>query len=223
MRDESSPGAPPTLRVRLGAIVPAAGFSRRMGREKILLPFGDSTILETVLRTLGEAGVAPAAIAVVLRPDLAGAREIAGRLGATVLVNPDPEGEMMSSIRIGLPALPDPLDAFFVWPADHPAVALDTVSRLAAAADPDLAWIPRYRGRRGHPALVGAALRPDAAAVPDGLGLRELWRLRQDAVRELDVDDPGVVANADTPEEYEAARRLAGHPDGPPPLGGRGI
>ena len=179
-----------------------------MGREKILLPFGRSTILETVLRTLIEAGVAPKAIAVVLRPDLEGAHDLAARAGATVLVNPDPAGEMMSSIRIGLSALPDPIDAFFVWPADHPAVSLETIRRLGAAADRDLVCIPRYRARRGHPALVGRALTPSVAAVPDGLGLRELWRIRADAVRELDVEDPGVVANADTPAEYEAARRL---------------
>jgi CTP:molybdopterin cytidylyltransferase MocA len=224
MIDESgAASARAAPRVRIGAIVPAAGLSRRMGREKILLPFGRSTILETVVRTLVEAGVAPAAIAVVLRPDLEAAHEIAARAGATVLVNPDPAGEMMSSIRIGLSGLPAPLDAFFVWPADHPAVSLETIRRLGAAADSDLVWIPRYRARRGHPALVGRALTPSVAAIPDGLGLRELWRLRADAVREIDVEDPGVVANADTPEEYEAALRLGGDPDERPLRDDRGI
>ncbi|MEO8432032.1 MAG: nucleotidyltransferase family protein [Acidobacteriota bacterium] len=205
MTARAAPPVAPSA-ARLGAIVPAAGLSRRMGREKILLPFGGTTILETVIGTLVEAGVASAAIAVVLRPDLASAREIAERAGARVAVNPDPAGEMMTSIRLGLAALPHPLDAFFVFPADHPAVASGTVRRLAALADRRLAWIPRYRMRRGHPALVGGDLAADAAVIPDTLGLRELWRLRIDDVRELDVDDPGVVANADTPEDYEAAR-----------------
>ena len=213
--------------MRLGAIVPAAGLSRRMGREKILLPFGRSTILETVLRTLLEAGVAPKAIAVVLRPDLEGAHDLAARAGSTVLVNPDPAGEMMSSIRLGLAGLPDAdadaIDAFFVWPADHPAVSLGTIRLLGASADRDLVWIPRYRARRGHPAVVGRALAPAVAAVPDGLGLRELWRLRADAVREVDVEDPGVVANLDTPAEYEAARRLRSDRDERSPPGHRGV
>ena len=44
--------------MRFGAVVPAAGLSRRMGREKVLLPFGSSTMLETVLSKLSTAGVA---------------------------------------------------------------------------------------------------------------------------------------------------------------------
>ena len=179
-----------------------------MGREKVLLPFGSATILETVLATLSSAGVAPRDTVVVLRAGLDAAAAIVERAGATAVTNPEADAEMMSSIRIGLSALPPELDAFFVWPADHPAVDPETIRRLLSAADCAAAWIPSWEGRRGHPALVGNELRPDASRCPDSGGLRELWRSRADAVRELAVDDPGVVADADTPEAYEAALRI---------------
>jgi molybdenum cofactor cytidylyltransferase len=194
--------------LRIGAVVPAAGWSRRMGGEKILLPFGRSTVLGTVLETLAASGVLPADVAVVLRPDLDAAAALARRAGCAAVANPDPRGEMMSSIRIGIDALPQGLDAFFVWPADHPAVAEDTLRRLASGADPARVRIPVWDGRRGHPALVGVQLREEARAQTDAGGLRALWRVRADAVDDRPVEDPGVVANVDTPEQYAAARAL---------------
>ena len=156
----------------LGAVVPAAGLSRRMGREKVLLPFGFSTLLETVLSKLRAAGVAR--IVVVVRPDLAQAATRARAAGADVVVNPLPEGEMLESIRLGVAVLPTEVEAFFVWPADHPAVRASTVDLLAARAARGRAVLPVFEGRRGHPALVGADLRAVDPAprgvVPDRHG-----------------------------------------------------
>lgn len=188
-----------------GAVVLAAGLSRRMGREKVLLPFGGSTMLGTVLSKLGGAGIE--AVVVVVRPDLAGAAAAARGAGAGVVVNPRPEGEMIESIRLGVAALPADVDAFFVWPADHPAVRPDTLEGLAARAARARAVIPVFEGRRGHPALVGADFRAAIGEVPARDGLRRLWRDRADAVEELSVNDPGVLENLDDPDSYERARR----------------
>jgi len=146
-------------------------------------------------------------VVVVLRADLEEAARRAQRLGARVLVNPDPDGEMMESIRMGVAALRPSSEAVFVWPADHPAVQAATISALASVAEPGAVWIPCWKGRRGHPALVGSALRQDLVAASAPGGLRDLWRTRAAAIRELAVEDPGVVTNIDTPEQYEAASR----------------
>ena len=191
--------------MKLGAVVPAAGLSRRMGREKILLPFGGSTMLETVLARLAEANVSQ--IVVVLRPDFPEAEEAARRAGAEVAVNPHPENEMLFSIRLGVARISRAVDAVFVWPADHPAVARGTLERLVAAGSRETAVLPVYEGRRGHPALVGARLLEEITKIPPNEGLRFLWRNRADAVEELAVDDPGVVENLDDREAYERALR----------------
>jgi molybdenum cofactor cytidylyltransferase len=96
-----------------------------------------------------------------------------------------------------------------VWPADHPAVRPATLKTLARAAARDRAVIPVFAGRRGHPAIIGIRLVPEIARLPSNSGLRQLWRSRPDAVRELDVDDPGVLENLDEPDAYERARRRA--------------
>ncbi len=187
--------------MRLGAVVPAAGLSRRMGREKILLRFGSSTVLERVLTTLGAAGVAERVV--VLRPDLPEAAELAGKAGARVVVNPHPEEEMLLSIRMGIAELRRDVEAFYLWPADHPAVAIETLGILARESGPSQVALPVHAGRRGHPALIGAGLIPDIAAIPPGKGLRHLWQSRPEVLVEVAVEDIGVLLDLDTPEDYE--------------------
>ena len=187
--------------MKLGAVVVAAGLSRRMGREKVLLRFGDQTVLERVLSTLAAASI-DERIAVI-RPDLPEAAEIARRAGAGVVVNTNPQEEMLLSIRMGIAELSPDIDAFYVWPADHPAVAVDTAVRLAREAGRARVILPVHAGRRGHPALVGADLIADIAAIPPGEGLRHLWRVRPEVLVEVSVDDSGVLLDLDTPEDYE--------------------
>jgi molybdenum cofactor cytidylyltransferase len=194
--------------VRLGAVVPAAGRSRRMGRDKILLPFAGSTMLETVLGKLAQVGVVARTVA-ILRADFPDAHRIARAAGVEVVVNPDPDEEMLVSIRLGIERLEGSVDAFFVWPADHPAVLPATLLALAQRASREIAVIPVFSGGRGHPAVVGADLVTEIARLTPNSGLRQLWRSRSDAVRELAVDDPGVLENLDDPETYERARRRA--------------
>lgn len=188
----------------LGAVVPAAGASRRMGKEKILLPFGRSTVLETVLDTLAAAAVGE--VVVVLRPDLPEAAERARGRGARVVENRDPLAEMLVSIRLGLEALPPDLDAVFVWPADHPAVSLETARLLTRLTDPTRALIPVFESRRGHPVLIGRDLFPAIRGLSADGGLRQLWSGIPESVSEIEVEDAGVLVDLDTPEAYRKAR-----------------
>jgi molybdenum cofactor cytidylyltransferase len=175
-----------------------------MGREKILLPFGESTMLGTVLAKLAAVGVPT--IGVILRADLPEAHRVARAAGAEVLINPDPDAEMLVSIRLGVDRLLPAADALFIWPADHPAVSPDTLRLLIARASRQAALLPVHAGRRGHPALAGADVLAEVARIPVGEGLRWLWRERADSVFEVAVDDPGVIENLDDPEAYERAR-----------------
>jgi CTP:molybdopterin cytidylyltransferase MocA len=174
-----------------------------MKSEKILLPFGNSTVLETILATLGLAGVEE--VVCVLRPDLPDAARRARAAGARIVWNAKPEEDMLLSIRMGLEAVSPKALAIFIWPADCPAVSPQTVKLLARSADPGRVLIPAYRSRRGHPALLGRDLIPAVDGIPLREGLRHLWRTRAAAVAEIAVDDPGVLQNLDTPEAYQAA------------------
>lgn len=196
------------MRADLAAVVPAAGLSRRMGREKILLPFGRSTLLETILETLAAAGITD--VVTVLRPDLPEAAERAGKAGSRVVFNPHPEEEMLVSIRLGIQAIPPEVNAVFIWPADHPAVSNVTIRTLARLAEPARALVPSYCSRRGHPALIGRQLLPEISRIPPREGLRHLWRMRPEVLLEIPVEDPGVVQNVDTPQDYRRATEKRG-------------
>ena len=187
------------------AIVPAAGASTRMGRPKLLLPWGTATVLESTLAALREGGVP--VVVVVLAPE--------GPLaawqpphGVRIAVNEEPTWGMLSSILAGLAALSPPPDPLLVCPGDLPALRATTVAALLAAyRDNGGVVVPRHHRRRGHPLLVGPgwqARMPEIAQHERGL--RRILELAAGAVHELPVDDPGTLHDVDTPEEYERLR-----------------
>ena len=194
------------------AILPAAGASARMGRPKLLLPFGGSTVLGATVDALRRGGIGE--MLVVVAPDDAALAAAAAALGAAVARNPDPERGMLSSIWAGLAALGGAAavaergDWLAVCPGDLPRLAPATVAALlrAAAAGEALLVLPRRGAARGHPLLIHPRLAREIPDLDPAIGLRQLrWRHRERTV-ELEVDDPGVVADVDTPADYEALR-----------------
>lgn len=183
----------------IGAVILAAGASTRMGSPKALLttPEG-ATFVEAILATLRAAGVE--SVRVVAAP---GASPV-----ADAVINPDPSRGMLSSVQCGLRALPASCDAVLLWPVDHPLVTTGTVASMIdafRAGDPPLV-IPVHDRRRGHPVLFARRLVPELLAADPGIGARGVVHAHPDRL-ELAVEDPGVVADVDTPDDY---RRLIG-------------
>lgn len=190
------------------AIVPAAGASRRMGQPKLLLPYGESTIVSALVAALRAGGASP--VVVVTAPEHSDLQAWARGAGALVAVNPDPERGMLSSIREGIEALGGAAglarrgEVVLVAPADLPALRPATVAELLwrrATAGAALA-VPTYQGRRGHPLAIAPALLPEIETLDLSIGLRELLDRHAAAVLEVPVEDAGAVRDVDTPEDY---------------------
>src|SRR5512140_1980482 len=112
-------------------IVLAAGRSKRMGRQKLLLPFGSSTVIRRVVDAFLGSGVD--SMTVVVRPDDEGVRgALAGRT-LTFTANPDLEGDMLSSLRCGLCVLPQAADIIVVSPGDQPSLQPELMRQMLAA------------------------------------------------------------------------------------------
>jgi len=112
-----------------------------------------------------------------------------------------------ASIHSGLEAIPEDRDVLF-WPVDHPFVSETTVDTLLRAPEEDAlaVWfIPTYEGRGGHPVVWRSSVRADILDLRNDAPLRSLLPEFGVQVRRIPVNDPGVVANVDTPEEYRAA------------------
>jgi len=181
----------------ISAVVLAAGRSSRMGRPKATLPYRGSTFLGAILETLREAEVDSPRV--VFGPD---SGEVALEDG-TVVVNPDPDRGMLSSVRCGVEALAEGAEAFLLWPVDHPAVRPDTVRAILDAYRPGAIVRPRYRGAHGHPVLFASSLIPELLAADPTIGARAVVRAVPERIVDVDVDDGGVVADIDTPGDYE--------------------
>jgi CTP:molybdopterin cytidylyltransferase MocA len=132
-------------------------------------------------------------------------QEILQRLGVQTLENPEPDRGPFSSLQIGVSSLPLNVDGFFFTPVDHPAVHLETYQALLEHwnGDMGMAVRPRYEGKGGHPVLLGKEwMRIILDALPID-NMRKIMRMNSKRVVDVFVNDPGILINVDTPEEYK--------------------
>ncbi len=204
------------------AVVLAAGRGRRMGgtgKAAVVLPDGRS-MLEACLDALRAAGIARTLV--VLRPgDRRGVAE-ARRLGMPAVSSRWPEAGPLGSVRTALlhrtsshrthgppDVRPGPL---LLHPVDHPWVRPATLVALLRVARGRRFVVPRFGGRGGHPVTLGPDALAPLASFRRTVTLREALRVAARRV-ELPVDDPGVLANLNRPEELRVAAAF-GHFDG---------
>ena len=130
--------------------------------------------------------------------------------GASLVVNPEPERGQFSSLRIGLQeVLNRGRDAAMVTLVDRPPVQRETLETLEAAfvratAHRKWAVIPEYQGQHGHPILLGREMLSAFLNAPETSNAREVEHAHQNEIEYVPVDDPLVVLNIDTPEQYAA-------------------
>ncbi|MFO7733396.1 MAG: nucleotidyltransferase family protein [Candidatus Aminicenantes bacterium] len=184
------------------AVILAAGGSRRMGTQKMLLPFGDGTIVERVVRAALDASLQ--GIVVVLGADEARVREKLAPYPVTFAVNADWQRGMLSSVQTGFEALPEKATAVVVMLGDQPFIKAETVDELVAHHRETRKGIvlPVHGGRRGHPVLIDKKYGAEIVALgPEGT-LREVVHAHAADVLEVEIDDPDILRDIDTPEDY---------------------
>lgn len=192
----------------LKGLIPAAGYSSRMGQFKPLLKAGGRSLLERAISSLREGGVEEIWIVTGFRAEEV--REEASRLGCRTVHNQDyPEG-MYSSVKAGVRALGDFEGAFFFLPGDIPLVRPSTIRYMANSFSPeDHILIPSFRKKRGHPPLLPAHLCMPILNYGGEGGLRGFMDVSQAAIRELPVADRGILQDADTPRDLDQVLELA--------------
>ncbi|MDR0826736.1 MAG: nucleotidyltransferase family protein [Desulfovibrio sp.] len=204
--------------MKTGALILAAGRAARMGRIKALLPLPlpgggekspvpECSALERLVRLYRAAGVRDLLLVSGFH-----AQEVEGAANALdlpVIRNPHPEKGMFSSVCAGLEAAPPEWTALFIHPVDVPLVREETLRLLldAASADPRAVLTPRHGGCSGHPPLVPASCIASILASRGGGSLHSaLAALPQ---RSLEIADPFILEDMDSPQDYERLRVLA--------------
>jgi molybdenum cofactor cytidylyltransferase len=189
----------------IAAILLAAGRSRRMGSQKLLLPFGGGTVIGHIAGEILRSPVSQTLV--VVGPDAARIAEALAGHRVTLVTNPDPDGAMLSSVRCGLRALPADCEAVLVALGDQPTLTADLVGRMLDAfrtAGRGIV-VPVHGGTRGHPILFSMRYRQEVLTRHDDVGLCGLPQAHPDDVFELSVATPSVLMDMDYPEDYRQA------------------
>lgn len=180
-----------------------------MGRSKALLPHTDgrTTFVAYVIRTSRAAGLER--IIVVARPGDEELKEEVGREGALLVVNAEPDRGQLSSLLVGLEAAEREYHAesIVVMPVDVPLITAGGLQILLERAASDAAPILRAAaaGRHGHPVIFKRAVFEELRAADPELGAKAVVRADPGRVRDVEVGDPGVTEDVDTPDDYHRA------------------
>ncbi|HTS33416.1 MAG TPA: nucleotidyltransferase family protein [Thermoplasmata archaeon] len=188
------------------ALLLSGGASTRFGGQpKALLPVGERTSVRRLAEECLAENADPVVVVVGAHRALI-AHELRG-LPVEVAEAEDWYEGRTASVHAGLRAIPEDRDVL-LWPVDHPFVSTRTIDALFSVRERDLlaVWfIPTYQGRGGHPVLWRSSIRRDINELRPDAPLRSLLPEFGPQVRRVAVEDPGVVANVDTPEQYSAA------------------
>ena len=184
-------------------LILAGGASRRMGRPKALLEYEGETFLGRLQRIFLE-HTDP--VVIVLGHDAGNLRWLLDPRVRQAL-NSDPERGMLSSLQVGLTEMSTAERVLFL-PLDYPAIRPETIEKLCAMPLADVA-MPRYQGRRGHPVLISQRVARQLLTLPATAAARDVIRSYNDTVLYVEVDDPGILIDVDTPEDYQ---RLVARP-----------
>ena len=189
------------------AIILAAGESKRMGQPKMLLPWGEGTVLSHVITVFQKAGAEE--ILVVT----GGAREqvenAISHLPIKTVYNKDfTNGEMLSSIQCGIRALTSQTQAALIGLGDQPQVQERSVRMVCDAfiKTKSNIVVPSYQMRRGHPWLIARPLWDGLLKLEHPQSPRDFLNAHSENIHYANTDDPGVLADLDTPDDYQRWR-----------------
>jgi len=207
------PTTEPALRV--GGLVLAAGAGSRMGhRPKCLLQFDGMTLLERQLQALTLAGVTPIRVVLGHHAERILQEGVLARWSAQPVHNPQPDDGHVSSLRLGLKALPAGLDAVVVALADQPLIDVQAVQALLVAFAQRPAGTqllqPRVQGLPGNPVVFSGSVMAQILAGDDLMGARQ-WQLAHPAaVYHWETPHGHYRLDVDNEADRQAVEQLTG-------------
>ena len=174
-----------------------------MGRQKLLLPYGESTVIETVVRTAMDSSVD--GVLVVLGSDADEIREKLEGYEVQFVVNENYREGMLSSIQAGLGALTEKVRAVVLMLGDQPGITAEANDELIAHYRETRKGIviPTHGGRRGHPVVIDTKYKKEIDLLAPEAGLRRLRLDHPYDVLEVELPFPAVLKDIDTPDDYD--------------------
>jgi molybdenum cofactor cytidylyltransferase len=183
--------------VNISAVILAAGKSTRMGQQKLLMPWGDTTVLGKVIETLQSAGVED----ITLVTNSTTAIQITHhKLPITI----NDGGEMLESIQLGLQAQKPSAEAMLICLGDQPQVEEGSVRKVCDAFREKKSSIvvPSYQMRRGHPWLIAREFWGEILQLRAPESMRDFLNAHREDIFYVEHDSSSILQDLDTPEDY---------------------
>lgn len=185
--------------MRVAALVLAAGQSRRMGYNKLLVPLeSGKLVIQQTIDTILDTPAWP--VIVVTGYHSVQLTAAIGEKSVICIFNPNYGCGMSSSLKTGLVGIPDDTQAVLVALGDMPWIETETIIKLLAAHRLDGMAVcrPVYRGQHGHPVLWPRRYFEEMGQLTGDIGARSLLETHAHQVLEVTVNDPGVLLDIDT-------------------------
>ena len=178
----------------ISAIILAAGKSTRMGQQKMLMPWGATTVLGKVIQTLQAAEIEDIVTNSILASQI---------MHHEVRITLNEGNEMLTSVQLGLQALKPSAQATLVCLGDQPQVEEGSVRSVCEAflkSKSDLV-VPSFQMRRGHPWLIARPLWDEILGMPAG-SMRKFLNAHANEIEYVNVETASILQDLDTPEDY---------------------
>jgi molybdenum cofactor cytidylyltransferase len=188
----------------ISAIVLAAGQSMRMGRSKMLLPWGQSTVIGKVITTLVDSGLSDMNVVTGLNQKQV--EEALTEFQINFIFNPNyANGEMLLSFQVGLRGLHKKPEAALMVLGDQPQIEREVILAIIEnyLSTGSKIIVPSYQMHRGHPWLIDNSLWREILDLNPACTLRDYLNQKRDDIYYINVNTPSVVQDLDTPDDYD--------------------
>jgi molybdenum cofactor cytidylyltransferase len=187
----------------ISAVVLAAGQSKRMGQQKMLLPWGNITVIEKVIETLLNSGIDD--IHIVVGGSYKQIIKILREYQLEFIINKNyRNGEMLTSLKLGIKSLHNDTEAALIVLGDQPQIESSIVqailNRFKSSHNPIV--VPSYKMKRGHPLLISRQLWKSLLMLNTPMTLRDFLDENSKLIDYLIVNNSSVIQDLDTPDDY---------------------
>jgi molybdenum cofactor cytidylyltransferase len=193
-------------KLRIAAIIPAAGLSSRMGRNKLLLNFRGKPLVRHAVETVLAAGITETYV--VLGYEAEKVRAVLADLPVRFVANEDYRLGLSTSVRAGVKVVPNDLEAIIIYLADQPWIEPEDLAQLIGAFETAQGVgksivVPFYSGTRGNPVILAAKHREEILEISGDVGCKRVIQKRANQVLAIEMQNDHVIRDVDAPEDCE--------------------
>ncbi|MFZ5966945.1 MAG: molybdenum cofactor cytidylyltransferase [Bacillota bacterium] len=181
-------------------IILAAGLSKRMGKQKLLMPVKGMPLVERVISVVSTSKVDE----IILVYHDEGVKAIGDKHGLNTVYNPNPQEGQTASLKLGLQKASPVSDGFVFFVGDQPLLDAACINKLIDAFyfHKDCIIVPDYQGQKGNPVIFPSTLRKELLQLEGDTGGREIIKRMPEKVIQIYIDDDKHGKDMDTWEAY---------------------